>query len=329
MKTFFRFLLPLLVLPLFATSVRCADVASSLHSITLPNFEPELPVAPGRKAFVAACVSCHSARYVFMQPKFPQKQWEETVGKMIKVYGAHLSTNQLHEIVGYLVAVNGVAPKESAVNSTPGTVQARDELAAMFTAPQNPEAVRANLKRGAELFAQNCAGCHGASGKGDGIASPVLLPRPANLAVTQFSVELLSDVLWNGVPGTAMPSWRDLAANDLNSLVTYVQSLHPANGRNIASAENSARGKFLFAQVCAACHGPLGDGKSATAATLTPPPTNLTREQPDAAYVMQVMRDGVPGTTMPAMQNQFSEPDRAALANYVRLFFIQPKSTDK
>jgi len=32
---------------------------------------------------------------------------------------------------------------------------------------------------------------------------------------------------------------------------------------------------------------------------------------------------------MPAMQNLFSEPDRAALANYVRTLFRQPTSTDK
>ena len=325
MKTFFCFLLPSLVLPLFATSVRCADVASSLHSITLPHFEPELPVAPGRKAFVAACVSCHSASYVFMQPKFPQKQWEETVGKMIKVYSAHLSTNQIREIVGYLVAVNGVAPKEAAENSTP----AKDGPAPMFTTPTNPETLTASLKRGTELFAQNCAGCHGASGKGDGIASPVLLPRPANLAGTQFSVELLSDVLWNGVPGTAMPSWRDLSVNDLNALAIYVQSLHPAPKPISLREDNSARGKILFAQVCAACHGPLGDGKSPIAATLAPPPTNLTQEQPDLNYVIQVLRDGVPGTAMPAMQNQFSEPDRAALGSYVRTLFHQPTSTDR
>jgi mono/diheme cytochrome c family protein len=329
MKTLFCFLLPMLILSLFAYSGRCADVAGSVHSITLPHFEAELPVAPGRKAFVAACVSCHSARYVFMQPKFPQKQWEETVGKMIKVYGAHLDTNQLREIVGYLVAVNGVTTKGSAEISTLEIAQSPDAPAPILAIPNNSETLTAGLKRGAELFAQNCAGCHGASGKGDGIASPVLLPRPANLAGTQFSVELLSDVLWNGVPGTAMPSWRDLSVNDLNALAIYVQSLHPAPNRINISADNSARGKILFAQVCAACHGPLGDGKSTTAATLAPPPTDLTREQPDLNYVLQVLRDGVPGTAMPAMQNLFSEPDRAALANYVRTLFRQPTSTDK
>ncbi len=320
MKPFFHCLLPLLVLPLLVAPGRCADTAANIRSITQPHFEPELPVAPGRRAFVAACLSCHSARYVFMQPKFPQKQWEETVGKMIKAYGAHLDTNQLHEIVGYLVTVNGIAPKDQAGIPAPANAQPQDEPAPMLTIPDDPEALTANLKRGAELFTQNCAGCHGGTGQGDGIASPVLLPRPANLAVTQFSTELLSDVLWNGIPGTAMPSWRDLPATDLNALAIYVQSFHPAPGQNIAGAENMARGKLLFQQICAACHGTLGNGKSA-AATLAPPPTNLTREQPDPDYIMQVIRDGVPGTAMPAMQNQLSESDRAGLAAYVHSLY--------
>jgi cytochrome c oxidase cbb3-type subunit 2/cytochrome c oxidase cbb3-type subunit I/II len=241
---------------------------------------------------------------------------------MIKAYGAHLDTNQVHDIVSYLVTVNGIAPKEQAGNPVPENAQRPDEPAPVFTIPDNPEMLTANLKHGAELFTQNCAGCHGLTGRGDGIASPVLLPRPANLAGTQFSTELLSEVLWNGVPGTAMPSWRDLPAADLNALAIYVQSLHSAPSRNSASAENTARGKLLFQQICAACHGKLGDGKSAAAAAQAPPPTNLTREQLDPDQVMQVIRDGVPGTAMPAMQNQFSESDRAGLAAYVRSLYL-------
>ena len=39
---------------------------------------------------------------------------------MIMAYGAHLDTNQLHEIVGYLVTVNGIALKRSSGDSSPG-----------------------------------------------------------------------------------------------------------------------------------------------------------------------------------------------------------------
>lgn len=37
-----------------------------------------------------------------------------------------------------------------------------------------------SLSRGAELFAQNCAVCHGASGHGDGPAAAAMATKPAN-----------------------------------------------------------------------------------------------------------------------------------------------------
>jgi hypothetical protein len=66
----------------------------------------------------------------------------------------------------------------------------------------------------------------------------------------------------------------------------------------------------------------LGEGKSAAATTLAPPPTNLTREQPDQDFVMQVVRAGVSGTALPAMPDQFSESDRAGLAVYVCSLYL-------
>src|SRR6185369_15720596 len=65
-----------------------APTASAVRQLTLPNFEPKMPVAPGRDEFMRACVTCHSARYVTMQPPFSRRQWEETVRKMITAYGA-------------------------------------------------------------------------------------------------------------------------------------------------------------------------------------------------------------------------------------------------
>nr|GFD27953.1 hypothetical protein [Tanacetum cinerariifolium] len=79
-------------------------------------------------------------------------------------------------------------------------------------------------------FAENCAGCHGPSGTGDGLAAPTLLPRPANLRDAQFTTRHLADVLWNGRPGTAMPAWRDLDNSTLgNGPASRGLSPRPAN----------------------------------------------------------------------------------------------------
>ena len=55
-----------------------------------------------------------------MQPLFPQRQWEETVDKMVKVYGAQMDQGQRQSIVGYLVTIHGP-------NSTPERSLAHDD----------------------------------------------------------------------------------------------------------------------------------------------------------------------------------------------------------
>ena len=125
-----------------------------------------------------------------------------------------------------------------------------------------------------------------------------------------------------------MPSWRNLSEPDLNALAAFVLTLHkPANAMR-TTPESSDRGRALFLQNCSPCHGLLGDGKSAIAATLTPPPANFHLKQPDFDHVMQVLQDGIPGTAMPTWRDQLSESDRAALAGFVRSLYA-PTKLDK
>ncbi len=79
----------------------------SVVSITLPVVPYELPEGPGKTAVNAACVICHSTRYITMQPAFPRKTWEAEVDKMRKVFGAPVSDAQASEIVTYLMSVRG------------------------------------------------------------------------------------------------------------------------------------------------------------------------------------------------------------------------------
>jgi mono/diheme cytochrome c family protein len=78
-----------------------------VHTIALPHDEPLFPPGPGREEFVAACVVCHSPRYITMQPPFTRSAWLGEVNKMKDVYGAHISDQQVPQIVDYLVSING------------------------------------------------------------------------------------------------------------------------------------------------------------------------------------------------------------------------------
>jgi|ERR1700688_4990250 len=111
------------------------------------------------------------------------------------------------------------------------------------------------VSRGVALFAANCASCHGSAGRGDGKASASLLPKPASLTAARFSDERLSSVLWNGVAGSAMPPWRQLPAEDLRSLIAYIQSLHaPAAAPGMEETASPDLAKALFVDTCGSCH---------------------------------------------------------------------------
>jgi mono/diheme cytochrome c family protein len=304
------------------------ETKGNVHSIVLPHLEPELPMGPGRDDYLVVCVSCHSARYVMMQPYFPQRQWEETVDKMAKVYGAQMDQEQRASIVQYLAATHGPnsaqktpAGEDDSDFAPVARPSSRFETEPSLRVARESAEHKKQIGRGAELFKQDCAGCHGLTGRGDGFVAQVLLRQPKDLAATRFSVHLLSEVLWNGKRGTAMPSWRGLSLADLEALAAYVVTLHPPARPDKTSPEVLERGNQVFQKNCAPCHGVLGDGKGPAAANLIPEPANFKLKQPDFEYILKVLSEGIPGTGMPAWKEQIPESDRQALARFVRGLF--------
>ena len=318
-----------------ATNESAAETrtASTVRHLTLPHFEPDMPVAQGRDEFMRACVSCHSARYVTMQPPFSRRQWEETVRKMINTYGAPADEFQVAKIVDYLYAIDGNGPRPQTHDSssdddesgaTASPVAEATESAPALQIATNARDREANVRRGEGLFKENCAGCHGDDGRGDGVASQALLPKPTDLTAARFSDEFLRQTLWNGVRGAPMPSWRKSPLRDLSAVAAYVQSFHSTTNSSTIVPESLARGKALYEKNCLACHGSTGDGKGPAATTLAPPPSNFKTIQPDFNYVLKVLRDGIPGTSMPVWKDQLSESDNAAVAAYVRSLHEAP-----
>jgi cytochrome c5 len=89
-------------------SAQTTQSTSVVHSIPYPQIAPpDLPEAPGKGAFSANCVICHTYRYVTTQPKFSKKVWTAEVDKMRKTYGATIADDQVPAIIDYLVAIRG------------------------------------------------------------------------------------------------------------------------------------------------------------------------------------------------------------------------------
>ncbi len=83
-----------------------------------------------------------------------------------------------------------------------------------------------NLVRGAALYAQQCASCHGAAGRGDGPNAKGLDPPPIAFTdvarANERSLFGLYQVIGQGLDGTAMPSFAHLSSDDRWALAYYV-----------------------------------------------------------------------------------------------------------
>jgi cbb3-type cytochrome oxidase subunit 1/cbb3-type cytochrome oxidase cytochrome c subunit/mono/diheme cytochrome c family protein len=178
---------------------------------------------------------------------------------------------------------------------------------------------------GARAFARNCAGCHGAQGRGDGHAAEALLIAPRNLTNARFSDRALSHTLWFGVPGSSMPPFNDLSAADLRGLVAYVQSLesNPSPTPEEALAgKDLEEARTLFRVNCTACHGPEGGSQGMYASTLAPAATDFRLIRPSPAYAEAVLANGLPMTAMPPWKDKLTEDQRRLLIRYVRSLYL-------
>ncbi len=83
------------------------------------------------------------------------------------------------------------------------------------------------------LYRKHCAGCHGVDGGGNGPSSSLLSPYPRDFRHGIFkykrtrrdakpTIDDLVLTLERGIPGTAMPSFRTVPAEDLKALAQYV-----------------------------------------------------------------------------------------------------------
>lgn len=81
---------------------------------------------------------------------------------------------------------------------------------------------------GAEVFATNCASCHGDQGHGDGPAGAALDPAPKNLV--EVAAQAGDDYLYwrvnTGKEGTAMVAWKGVLTDEqIWQAIAYIRTL--------------------------------------------------------------------------------------------------------
>ncbi len=119
------------------------------------------------------------------------------------------------------------------------------------------------------LYSQNCAGCHGAGGKG---GAAVSLADPVYLALADDAT--IRRVSSNGVPGGPMPAFAQSAGGmltdrQIDALARGMRQRWANPGAlggaklppySAAAPGDASRGAGVYQTFCARCHGPDGRG---------------------------------------------------------------------
>jgi cytochrome c oxidase cbb3-type subunit 2 len=146
-------------------------------------------------------------------------------------------------------------------------------------------------------------------------------------------------------PGSRMPSYAHLFAGDGrrgHDLVAYLMSLGASStierweltGREAvpALAGSAERGRVLFGEYCAVCHGSQGRGDGPLAAKLNDPKANLRKGrfaalrpgvEPEAAGLARIVRHGLPPTAMPGHE-WLTDRQVSDLVAFVQTFEKEP-----
>ena len=119
------------------------------------------------------------------------------------------------------------------------------------------------------LYAENCAGCHGAEGGG---GAAIALANPVYLAIAEDTK--IRKVIANGVQGTAMPAFAvsaggmlteaqiDVITKEIRSRWSQEGTVDTAAAPSYApkSSGNAQRGESAYKTYCESCHGSAGGG---------------------------------------------------------------------
>ena len=207
------------------------------------------------------------------------------------------------------------------------------------------------VARGRNVYREHCASCHGVDGDGQGKVAQDLSTKPRDLTkgVYKFrstpSGDLPTDddlfrTISEGIPGTAMDSYKGLPKTDLRALVMYLKALSPRFLKrppgtpivfppaHLPTQEAVTRGLQLYRQMqCSACHGDEARGNGPLAQELTDPtgtpirPADLTTESlksgqgPQAIY--RTIMTGLDGTPMPSYGDSLDPEEGWDLALYI------------
>lgn len=211
--------------------------------------------------------------------------------------------------------------------------------------------------QGRYVYERNCLICHGDRGDGNGEMAKDLPLKPRSFREGWFKFRStpfdklptdddLRRTITGGLSGTAMGMFNQLGQNDLSAVIEYVKTFsrrwrHEENyaaaiqfpaapawfGDAKAAAEHAAKGRVVFTTICAACHGPVGDGNGPAGQALQDgwgkpvKPADLREAHlrcgDGPSDIFRILTTGMSGTPMVSFSETLSAENRWDLAAYV------------
>ncbi len=233
---------------------------------------------------------------------------------------------------------------------------------------RRPEPTQENLLEGKRVYDFRCSPCHGVKGDGNGPVAPTLEPRPRDFTAGNFRFrttktgevpkdEDLFRTITRGIPGSAMPSWAPLSADDRWKVIYYVKQLSEwfdddefSPYREEAALELGdppprtqeiiLEGEKLFKEEganCIVCHGIHGRGngtgpdaqkKNAKRERIWPRDLTKSWRYKNGSRVEDIFRTltgGLTGTPMPSSLESLhkSDPAKDEHARWAIAYFVQ------
>ncbi len=212
--------------------------------------------------------------------------------------------------------------------------------------PERMEAAQQALREtyvadGAVIYVEHCALCHGVGGEGIGANPPLNTD-----AIRTADYDFLYKTIARGRYNTAMTAWHQEDGGPLNSyqvdeLVAFLRYVDWPQVKELAAqqgvippampapavhddflaqvaalgpeGEAWAHGIDLYAQNCTTCHGVNGEGSD-----FAPALNDDDTRTADADDLARIIREGVPGTMMPAWDHKLDETAIADLVAFLQ-----------
>ncbi len=263
-----------------------------------PHIEPyavaKADPARGKALFLSHCIGCHGPEgaggigNMLNAPSFQSLASDDFLRRTISL-GRHrtampapydLTEGDVNALIAYIRSWHAPAP-------------AYDAVAALST--------KASSSNGAKLFSAKCAACHGAKGEGL-IGSALSAPSFLAMADDHF----LYNVITQGRPGTAMPAWRQLSAQEIADVISFIGTWRTSPAVALSSAQrrgSADHGAALYQNNCRKCHADLGAGDMGTQIGN---PALLTQESDD--FLWHTIAEGKTGTEMKGFLKRARDP---------------------